>query len=111
MSFLGIPVEKSISMLSEFTYGTRKYRWGRLPQEWKWSFVLFYERITENLDGLPCPQYSDNVLTGASTLKELREVALKDFSRFNKYETKVNFAKVKWLTREITYLWNEIHDD
>ena len=108
--FFGIPVEKSLSMLFGFTYGTRRYRWKRLPQGWKWSSVLFHERIAEILDGLPCPQYSDNVLIGASTLEELREATLKVFSRFNTYGIKVNFDKVKWLTREITFLGNEIRD-
>ena len=97
-------------MLFGFSYGTRRYRWGRLPQGWKWSSVLFHERIAEILDGLPCPQYSDNVLVGASTLKELREATLAVFSRFSKYGIKVNFDKVKWLTKEITFLGNEIRD-
>ena len=48
-------------MLFGFSYSTKRYRWGHLPQGWKWSSVLFHERIAEILDGLPCPQYSDNV--------------------------------------------------
>ena len=62
--FFGIPVEKTLSMFFGFSYGTRRYRWGCLPQGWKWSSVLFHERIAKVLDGLPCPQYSDNVLAG-----------------------------------------------
>ena len=77
--FFGIPVEKTLSMLFGFSYGTRRYRLGGLPQGWKWSSVLFHERIAEILDGLSYPQYSDNVLIGASTLKELREATLVAF--------------------------------
>ena len=106
--FFSIPVEEKLSKLFGFSYGTNRFRWGRLPQGWKWSSVLFHERIAEILSGLQCPQYSDNVLVGAPTLVELRLAALNVFSRFSNYGIKVNFEKVKWVCTEITFLGYEI---
>ena len=53
--FFGIPVEKALSMLFGFSCGTRRYRWGRLPQGWKWSSVLFHERIADDAERLHAP--------------------------------------------------------
>ena len=62
--FFGIPIDEQLSKLFGFTYGVRRFCWGRLPQGWKWSSVLFGERVAEILWGIICPQYSDNVLVG-----------------------------------------------
>ena len=78
--FFSVPVEEDLSKLFGFSYGVKCYRWVRLPQGWKWSSVLFHERIAEILDGLPCPQYSDNILVGASTPEALKSAALEVFS-------------------------------
>lgn len=108
--FFEIPIEKSLSMLFGFTYCTRRYRWVRLPQGWKWSSVLLHKRICRDFGWTPLPVILRNLLIGASTLKDLREATLDVFYRFNKYGIKENFDKVKWLTREITFLGNEIRD-
>ena len=108
--FFSIPIDDKLSKLFGFTYGVKRFRWGRLPQGWKWSSVLFHERIAEILDGLICPQYSDNVLVGAATLDELRRIALKVFARFEAFGIKVNYEKIKWVTTEITFLGYEIKD-
>lgn len=106
--FFSIPVEDKLARLFGFSYGVKQYRWGRLPQGWKWSSVLFHERIVEILDGLPCLQYSDNVLIGASTLEALRSAALEVFSWFHTFRIKINYDKVKWLSDSITFLGHEI---
>ena len=45
--FFGIPVDEELSKPFGFTYGVRRFCWGRLPQGWKWSSVLFGERVAE----------------------------------------------------------------
>ena len=106
--FFGIPVDEELSKLFGFSYGVRRFCWGRLPQGWKWSSVLFGERVAEILWGIVCPQYSDNVLVGAETPEILLQRADEVFFRFNEYGVKVNFDKVKWLTDEISFLGYEI---
>ena len=70
--FFGISVDEKPSRLLGFTYGERRYRWNRLPQGWKWSMIIFYERIAEIVNGISCLQYADNVLIAAESLEELR---------------------------------------
>ena len=106
--FFGIPVDEELSRLFGFSYGVRRFCWGRLPQGWKWSSVLFCERVAEILWGIICPQYSDNVLVGAETPEILLQRADEVFFRFNEYGVKVNFDKVKWLADEISFLGYEI---
>ena len=108
--FFGIPVDEELSRLFGFTYGVRRFRWVRLPQGWKWSLILFCEKIVEILKGLDCPQYSDNVLVGSDTEEGLLEKALEVFHRFDQYGIKVNFDKVKWLITSISFLGYEIKD-
>ena len=79
--FLGLPM------------GLEDFGWIRLPQGWKWSSILFCERIAEILKGLGCPQYSDNVLVGSETEEGLLEKAVEVFQRFDQYGIKVNFEK------------------
>ena len=45
--FFGISVDEKLSKLFGFTYGDRRYRWNRLPQGWKWSSILFHERVAK----------------------------------------------------------------
>ena len=106
--FFGISVDEKLSKLFGFTYGARRYRWNRLPQGWKWSMVLFHERAAEIVQGIRCLQYADNVLVGAETLEELRSLALQVFARFDEFGIKVNYDKVKWVTKEIEFLGREI---
>ena len=53
--FFGIPVDEELSKLFGFTFGTRKFRWVRLPRGWKWSSVFFGERVAEILYNTLCP--------------------------------------------------------
>ena len=108
--FFGIPVDETLSRLFGFTYGTQRFVWVRLPQGWKWSSVLFGERIAEILKGLDTPQYSDNVLVGAQTPEELLEKATEVFKRFDEFGVKVNFDKVKWMSTKISFLGYEVED-
>ena len=71
---------------------------------------MFGERITEILNGLDSPQYSDNVLVGAETPELLLSKAIEVFRRFDEFGVKVNFDKVKWLTSSILFLGYEIRD-
>ena len=73
--FFGILVDEELSKLFGFTFGVKRFRWNRLPQGWKWSMVLFHERVAEIVQGIPCLQYADNVLIGAASLEELRRIA------------------------------------
>ena len=106
--FFGIPVDETLSRLFGFSYGSDRFRWCRLPQGWKWSSILFCERVAEILRGIFCPQYSDDVLVGAESPEELREKALNVFSRFDQYGVKVNYEKVTWFTDSVTFLGHEI---
>ena len=106
--FFGIPVDETLSRLFGFTYGTQRFVWVRLPQGWKWSSVLFGERIAEILKGLDNPQYSDNVLVGAETPEILLEKATEVFRRFDEFGVKVNFDKVKWISTSISFLGYEV---
>ena len=106
--FFGIPVDETLSRLFGFTYGTQRFIWVRLPQGWKWSSVLFGERIAEILKGLDNPQYSDNVLVGAETPDVLLEKAIEVFRRFDEFGVKVNFDKVKWISTQISFLGYEV---
>ena len=81
-----------------------------MPQGWKWSSILFCERVAEILKDIICPQYSDDVLIGAKTPQELREKALRVFAQFDKYGVKVNYDKVIWFTETVTFLGHEIKD-
>ncbi len=108
--FFGVPVDEELSRLFGFTFGTRRFRWVRLPQGWTWASVLFGERIAQILRGVRCPQFSDNVLVGARTPVELMKKAMEVFKRFNDYGVKVNFDKVKWMAEEITFLEYEIRE-
>ena len=99
--FFGVPVDETLSRLFGFTYGTQRFIWVRLPQGWKWSSLLFGERIAEILKGLDNPQYSDNVLVGAETPDILLEKAIEVFRRFDEFGVKVNFDKVKWISTQI----------
>ena len=108
--FFGIPVDLKLSRLFGFTYGSKRYRWVRLPQGWKWSSILFCERIAEILEGVFCPQYSDDVFVGAETPEELLEKAEEVFRRFHEFGVKVNFDKVEWLTTKIKFLGYEIEN-
>ena len=83
---------------------------GSTAAGWKWSPILFCERIAEILKGVGCPQYSDNVLVGSETEEGLLEKAVEVFQRFDQYGIKVNFEKVKWLTTSISFLGYEIRD-
>ena len=91
--FFGIPVDRNLSRLFGFSYGSKRYRWVRLPQGWKWSSILFCERVSEILEGVFCPQYSDDVFVGAETPELLLEKALEVFRRFDAFGVKVNFDK------------------
>ena len=106
--FFGIPVDDELSRLFGFSYGTRRFCWKRLPQGWKWSSVLFCERVAEILRGIECPQYSDDVLVGAEAPEILLQKAESVFKRFEDFGVKVNYDKVVWLTDEITFLGYEI---
>ena len=76
------------------------------------SGVLYFsgERIAEILKGLDSPQYSDDVLVGAETPRELFQKAVVVYRRFNDFGVKVNYAKVKWLTTKMTFLGYEIEN-
>ena len=102
--FLGISVDEKLSRLFGFTYGDKRYLWNRLPQGWKWSMVLFHERVAEIVKGIRCLQYADNVLVGAETLEELRNRDLQVFTRFDEYGIKVNYDKVKWYQNQFSSL-------
>ena len=106
--FFGIPVDEELSRLFGFTYGTQRFIWVRLPQGWKWSSVLFGERIAEILKGLDNPQYSDNVLVGAETPEILLGKAIEVFRRFDEFGVKVNYDKVKWVSTKISFLGYEV---
>ena len=108
--FFGIPVDETLSRLFGFMYGSRRFVWVRLPQGWLWSSVFFCERIAEILKGLDSPQYSDDVLVGAETPRELFEKAVEVYRRFNNFGVKVNYDKVKWLTTKMTFLGYEIEN-
>ena len=79
--FFEISVDERLLRLFGFTYGDRRYRWNRLPQGWKWSMVLFHERVAEIVRGVRCLQYTDNVLIGEETLAKLRNWALQVFCK------------------------------
>ena len=102
--FFGISVDERLSKLFGFTYGDRRYRWNRLPQGWKWSSILFHERVAEIVQGIPCLQYADNVLIGAKSIGELRMIAHQVFVRFDEFGIKVNYEKVKWVSETIQFL-------
>ena len=104
----GIFVDEKLSRLFGFTYGDRRYRWNRLPQGWKWSMILFHERVAEIVRDICCLQYADNVLIGAETLEELRERALQVFSKFDEFGIKVNYDRVKWVSESIQFLGCEV---
>ena len=106
--FFGISVDEELSKLFGFTFGVKRFRWNRLPQGWKWSMVLFHERVAEIVQGIPCLQYADNVLIGAASLEDLRRIAHQVFQRFDEYGIKVNYDKVKWVSTEIQFLGCEI---
>ena len=53
--FLGILVDETLSRLFGFTYGQRRFLWLLLPQRWKWSSILFCERIANILGGIEAP--------------------------------------------------------
>ena len=106
--FFSIPVDELLSKQFAFCYDTKRYRWTRLPQGWSWSSVLFHERVAEILRGVRCLQYADNVLVGARTPEELLEVTRQVFERFREFGIKVNFRKIKWLSRSIKFLGHEI---
>lgn len=106
--FFRILVDETLSKLFGFAYVVKRYRWNRLPQEWKWSMVLFHERVAEIVSDLPCLQYADNVLTGSTSLEELRSIALQVFQRFDEYGIKINFEKVEWVSTTIQFLGYEI---
>ena len=108
MAFFGIPVDRTLLQLFGFFYGSKRYRWTRLPQGWKWSSILFCDRVAEILDGCFCPQYSDDVFIGAETPELLLAKAEQVFQRFADYGVKVNFDKVEWLTPKIKFLGYEI---
>ena len=108
--FFGIPVDENLSKLFGFTYGSKRYRWNRLPQGWKWSSILFCDRVAEILDGIFCLQYSDDVLVGAETPELLLEKVVEVFRRFDDFGVKVNFDKVEWLSTKIKFLGYEIED-
>ena len=108
--FFGIPVNEELSKLFGFSFGSRRFRWVRLPQGWLWSPILFGERIAEILRGLETPQYSDDVLIGAETPDELYEKAIKVFGRFDEFGVKVNYDKVVWIATEIKFLGYEIKE-
>ena len=75
---------------SDLPMGIGGIRWNRLPQGWKWSSILFHERVAEIVQGIPCLQYANNVLIGAESVEELRSIAHQVFTRFDKYGIKVN---------------------
>ena len=104
MFFFGISLDEKLSRLFGFTYGDRRYRWNRFPQGWKWGSILFHERVTEIVQGIPCLQYADNVLIGAESLENFRSIAHQVFARFDEYGIKVNYEKVKLVSE--TILWN-----
>ena len=106
--FFGISVDEELSRLFGFTYGSKRFRWNRLPQGWKWSMVLFHERVAEIVQNIPVLQYADNVLIGAATLEELKRIAHQVFARFDEFGIKVNYEKVKWVSDEIQFLGSEI---
>ena len=108
--FFGIPVDETLSRLFGFTYGSRRFVWRRLPQGWLWSPIFFGERVAEILKGLDTPQYSDDVLVGAESPKELFEKAVEVFRRFNEFGVKVNYDKVVWVSNKLTFLGYEIED-
>ena len=106
--FFCISVDEKLSRLFGFTYGDRRYRWNRLPQGWKWSSILFHERVAEIVQGIPCLQYADNVLIGAELLEELRSIAYQVFARFDEYRIKVDYEKVKWVSETIQFWGCEV---
>ena len=106
--FFGISLDEKLSRLFCFTYGDQRYRWNRLPQGWKWSSILFHERVAEIVQGIPCLQYADNVLIGAESLEKLRSIAHQIFARFDEYGIKVNYEKVKWVSETIQCLGFEV---
>ena len=108
--FFGISIDQQLSKLLEFTYGNRIYRWNRLPQEWKWSMILLYERVVEIVRCIRCLQYADSVLIGAKKLEDLRERALQVFAGFDEYGIKVNYDRVKWMSESIQFLRCEVSD-
>ena len=75
-----------------------------------WSPILFGEKISEILQGLEVPQYSDDILVGAETLEELYKIALKVFGRFEECGVRVNFDKVVWISTKIKFLGYEIEN-
>ena len=106
--FFGISVDEKLWRLFGFTYGDRRYRWNRLPQGWKWSSILFHERVAEIVQGIPCLQYADNVLIEAESVEELRLIAHQIFTRFDEFGIKVNYDKVKWVSETIEFLGCEV---
>ena len=106
--FFGISVDEELSRLFGFTYGSKRFRWNRLPQGWKWSMVLFHERVAEIVQNIPVLQYADNVLIGAATLEELKRIAHQVFARFDEFGIKVNYERVKWVSDKIQFLGSEI---
>ena len=87
------------------TGGTGGIGW---PQGWKWSSILFHERVAEIVQGIPCLQYADNVLIGAKSIEELRRIAHQVFTHFDEFGIKVNYEKVKWVSETIQFLGCEV---
>ena len=69
--FFGILVDEKLTKLFGFIYGDRRYRRNQFPQWWKWSSILFHERVAGIVRGIPCLKYANNVLIGAELLEEL----------------------------------------
>lgn len=105
----GIYVHETPLRMFGFTHGAKRYRWTRLSQVWKWSMVLFHERVAESVSDLPCLQYADNVLIGEGSLEELREIAHKALKRF--YEHGIKATITKWVSITIQFLSYEMCND
>lgn len=109
--FFAIPVEPELRKYFGFSWGTKRYRWCRVPQGWKWSPIVFWERVSQILKGLPIVQYADDILVGSKTKKELLRTLDIIFQRLQTYGLKVNYDKVEWLTTEVNFLGHQLTED
>lgn len=108
-AFLSVPIVKELQRLFAFSWGEDRYCWLRIPQGWTWGSVLFGERVTEAVQGIPgVINFADDLLLAASDPATLRCRIFEVFDRLSLYGFKVNLEKTNLCANEIKFLGLEI---
>lgn len=103
-AFFSVPIGEKLQRRFAFQWGVCRYVRTRLPQGWNWSPIFFHETAAHILQGTGAINYADDILLGAETPEELFQHAELVFERLVQYGLKLNFRKVQWCAKDITFL-------